>query len=95
MIRPEVLPVPILADTPVINVVLMTVRQGHLKTTRVLMLLQPNAVPAATGVKTVRPAVRLIPVLMSDLPNAEAVILAPTPAVPDKNPCPALLQKTE
>ena len=78
MIRLAALPVPILADTPVINVVLMTVRQERLKTTQVLMLLQPNAVPAATDVKTARPAKLIGTVLMSVLPNAAAAIPVPT-----------------
>ena len=82
MIRLEVLPVPILADIPVINVVLMTVRQEHLKTTPVLMLLQPNVVPAATDVKTARPAKLTGTALMSGLPNVVLAIPVPTTVLP-------------
>ena len=83
------------AVTPVIVVAMIIVRQERLKTTPVLMLLQPNAVPVATDVRIARPAVRLTPVLMSVLPNAAAAIPVPTPAGQGKSLCPALLRKTK
>ena len=82
MTRPAALPVLTPAVIPVTDVAMIIVRQERLKTTRVLMLLQPNAVPAATGVKTARPAKLIGTVLMSVLPNAAAVIPVPIPVLP-------------
>ena len=89
MIRHAALPALISAVTPVIAAAMIPVRPEHLKTTPVPMLLRPSAVRAATGVKAARPVqVPLIPVLMPRLPNAAAVIDAPTvvPAVPVAEP---------
>ena len=89
MIRHAALPVPIPAAIHVIAAAMIPVRPEHLKTTPVPMLLRPSAVRAATGVKAARPVqVPLIPVLMPRLPNAAAVIDAPTvvPAVPVAEP---------
>ena len=74
MTRPEALPVPIPAVTPATDVAMIIVRQERLKTTPVLMLLQPNAVLVATDVKTARPAKLTGTVLMSGPPNAVLVI---------------------
>ena len=82
MTRPAALPVLTPAVIPVTDVAMIIVRQERLKTTRVLMLLQPNAVPAATDVKTARPAKLTGTVLMSGLPNAAAAIPVPTDVLP-------------
>ena len=55
----------------------------------------PNAVRLVTDVKIVLPAVRLIPVLMSGLPNAGLVMLVPTPAGRVLNPSLVLRPKTK
>ena len=94
MTRPEVLPVLIPAVTPVIVVVPTSV----LAVPRIIRALMPQRLSAAqhaVTAKTVLQEVRLIPVLMSVLPNAEAVMPVPTPAGRALSPCPALLQKTE
>ena len=94
MIRPEVLPVPIPADTPVIVVVPTSV----LVVPRIIRALMPQRLSAgqhAVTAKTVLLAVRLTPVLMSVLLNAAAAILVPTPAGRVLSPCPALLLKTK
>ena len=88
--RPAAHPVLILADIPVIVAVMIPVRPVLLKTITDLMLLLPNAVPDVTDVKTVLPAAGLIPVLMSDLPSAEAVMLVPIPAAQVRSPYLAL-----
>ena len=77
-----VLPVPILAVILVIAAAMILVRPEHLKTTPVLMLPRPNAVPAVTGVKTAHPEKLTGTALMSDLPNAEAAIHVPIPVLP-------------
>ncbi len=80
-----VLPVPIPAVTPVIAAAMIPVRPELLKTIPVLMLLRPNAVHVATGVKAARPVqVLLIQVLMPRLPSAAAAILVPILAVPEQ-----------
>ena len=94
MTRPEVLPVLIPAVTPVIVVVPTSVLAVP-RTIRALMPQRLSAGQHAVTAKTVLLEVRLTPVLMSGLPNAEVAILAPTHAVPDKSPCPALLLKTK
>ena len=82
MIRHAALPVPILAVIPVIAAAMIPVRPERQKTIPVPMLLQPSAVRAATGVKTVRPARLTGTVLMSVLQNAVAAILVPIPVLP-------------
>ena len=77
MIRHAVLPVPIPAVILVTAAAMTIVRQEHLKTTPVLMLPRPSADPPATGAKTVLPVKPTGTVLMSGLPNAEAVIPVP------------------
>ena len=94
MTRPEALPVKTPADTPAIDVVL-TNAHAVPRIIRALMPQRPNAAQHAVIAKTVLLAVRLIQVLMSVLPNAEAVMPVPTPAGRALSPCPALLQKTE
>ena len=87
-------PVPMPAVTPVINVVMTIVRPEHLKTIPVPYLLIPNAEPPVSVVKIVLPAVRLIPVLMSDLPNAGLVMPVPIPVGQVLNPSLVLQPKT-
>ena len=77
MILPVVLPEPIPAVIPVIDVVMIPVRPGLLKTIPAPYQLTPNAVQPANAVKIVLPAAGLIPVLMSDLPSAGLVMLVP------------------
>ena len=81
MTRHAALPVPIPVVIPVIAAAMIPVRPERQKTIPVPMLLQPSAVRAATGVKTVRPARPIGTVLMSDLRNAEAAILVPIPVL--------------
>ena len=88
--RPAAHPVLILADIPVIAVVMIPARPELLKTITDLMLLLPNAAQDVTDVKTVLPAAGLIPVLMSVLPNVEAAMLVLTPAAQGRNPYLAL-----
>ena len=83
---PAGLPVPTLAVILVIAVVPMNVPEGQ-RTTAVLMLQQPNAGQPVVTVKTVLPAVPHIPVHTPVLPNAEAVITVPIPAVPVRSLC--------
>ena len=66
----ELLPVPIPAVIPAIAAAMIPVRPGLLKTIPDLIQQQPSAGQDVTDVKTVLPAALLIPVLMSDLPNA-------------------------
>ena len=90
---PVLLPVPIPADTPVINVAMTTVRPEHLKVIPVLFPDTQNAELPAIDVRVVLPAVRLIPVLMSGLPNAVPAMLVTIPANQVKNPFLALRKK--
>ena len=80
------LPVLIPAAILVIAAVPMNVPEG-LKSIPAPMLQQPNAGQPVVTVKTVLPAVPHIPVLMPVLPNAEAVIPVPIPAVPVRSLC--------
>ena len=84
MTRPAVLPVQIPADTLVIAAVPTSVQEVQ-RTTAVLMLPRPNAERLVVIVKTALPEAAIIQVLMPDLRNAEAVITAPIPAVPDRS----------
>ena len=89
MIRHAALPALISAVTPVIAAAMIPVRLERQKIIPVPMLLRPSVDHVVTGVKAVRPVqVPLIPVLMPRLPNAAAVIDAPTvvPAVPVAEP---------
>ena len=79
-------PVLILADILVTVAVMTPVRPGLLKTIPALYQLTPNAVRPANAVKTVLPAAGLIPDLTSDLPNAEAAMLVPTPVAQVRSP---------
>ena len=79
MTRPEVLPVLIPVATPVTDVV-PTNAHAVPRTIRALMPQRPSAGQHAVTAKIVHPAVRLIPVLMSGLLNAEIVILVQIPA---------------
>ena len=90
VIRPVDRREPILADIPVIVVVMTPVRPALLKTITDLMLLLPNAAQDVTDVKTVLPAAGLIPVLILGLPSAEAAMLVPIPAAQGRNPYLAL-----
>ena len=90
MTRPEVLPVKTPVATPATDVVL-TSAHAVPRTIQALMPQRPNAAQHVVTAKTVLQEARLIPVLMSGLPNAAAAIPVPTPAGPDKSPCPALL----
>ena len=87
-------PVPMPADIPVTAVAMTIVRPERLKTIPVPYLLIPNAEPPVSVAKIVLPAVRLIPVLMSGLPNAGLVMLVPTPAERVLNLSLALRPKT-
>ena len=86
----ELLPVPIPAVTPAIAAAMIPVRPGLLKTIPDLIQQQPSAGQDVTDVKTVLPAALLIPVLMSDLPNAELVMLVMILVNPVRSPCLAL-----
>ena len=83
-------PVLIPAAIPVTVAVMIPVRPVLLKTIPALYQLTPNAARPANAVKTVHPAAGLIPVLMSDLPSAEAAMLVPTPAAQGRSPYLAL-----
>ena len=69
---------------------MIPVRQGLLKITPDHIQQQPNAGQDVTDVKTVLPAALLIPVLMSDLLNAELVMLVMILVNPVRSPCLAL-----
>ena len=69
---------------PVIAAAMTLVRPEHLKTTPVLMLPRPSAVPAVTGVKTAHPEKLTGTALMLALPNAEAAIHVPIPVLPEQ-----------
>ena len=84
-LTPAVIPVTVVVPIPVLPV---------LKTIPAPWPDIPNAVRLVTDVKIVLPAVRLIPVLMSDLQNAGLVMLVPTPAGQVLNPSLALQPKT-
>ena len=90
---PVLPPVPMPVVTPVTVVVPIPVLPV-LKTIPAPWPDIPNAVRLVTDVKIVLPAVRLIPVLMSDLQNAGLVMLVPTPAGQVLNPSLALQPKT-
>ena len=91
---PVLPPVPMPAVTPVTVVVPIPVLPV-LKTIPAPWPDIPNAVRLVTDVKIVLPAVRLIPVLMSGLPNAGLVMLVPTPAGRVLNPSLVLRPKTK
>ena len=86
VIRPAAHPVLILADILVTAAVMTPVRPELLKTIQARIQQQPNAAQDVTDVKTVLQEVRLIPVLMSVLPNAEAAMPAMTHVNLGKNP---------
>ena len=86
MILPADHPERIHAVIPVTDVVMILVRLVLLKITQDHIQQQPNAGQDVTDVKTVLQEVRLIPVLMSVLPNAEAAMPAMTHVNPGKNP---------
>ena len=83
------------AVIPVINAAMIPVQAELLKTTPAPMFPRQNAVLDVIVVKTVLQAAPLIPALMSGLPNAEAVMLVPTPAGQAQNPFPVLLLRTK
>ena len=90
MILPAVLPVLIPAVIPVTDVVPTLVRPEHLRIIMVLTAERLSVVLLVIVVKTVLQAAGLIPVLMLDLPNAEAATHVPTPAEQVRSPYPAL-----
>ena len=90
MILPAVHRERIPAVIPVTDVVPTLVRQEHHRIITVLTAERLSADLLVIVVKTVHPAAGLIPVLMSDLPSAEAAMLVPIPVVQVRNPYLAL-----
>ena len=83
------------ADTPATDVVTTLVRGAQKSIIPEAKPERPNAEHNVITVKTVHQEVRLIPVLMSVLPNAEAVMHVPITAVPDRSLFPAPLITTK